>query len=222
MSAVTLRGTSVDLCTHCGGLWLDRGELTRLSVGRHVEVELQPLPKEPPPEPPPPRNPSLVNDLALMVTSGGWDISRGPDGVVGIRPTLFVRRVKRGLAVAMFGAAFLALGVAGVTVGNLAAVAAVTGFILWILRDWDLRAQPHSLTVANDLLGVHWTNRLQGEGVIRHRARSDEEGRIHFYLDVHAPGSWGSTFALASASGQAINEAATALQEATGWPVEWE
>jgi hypothetical protein len=35
--ALLLRGVDVDLCFHCGALWLDHGELARLSAGRHPE-----------------------------------------------------------------------------------------------------------------------------------------------------------------------------------------
>ena len=35
-----LRGVDLDVCFHCGALWFDRGELTRLSGGRHVEPAL--------------------------------------------------------------------------------------------------------------------------------------------------------------------------------------
>ena len=38
MSPVTLKGVHADLCDHCGGLWLDKGELSRLSLGRFSEV----------------------------------------------------------------------------------------------------------------------------------------------------------------------------------------
>jgi len=41
-SPITLRSVPVDLCLSCGGLWLDAGELTRLSNGRIKET--------PPPE----------------------------------------------------------------------------------------------------------------------------------------------------------------------------
>jgi hypothetical protein len=37
MRPLRLRGVVVDLCFACGGLWLDRGELSRLSGGRHAE-----------------------------------------------------------------------------------------------------------------------------------------------------------------------------------------
>jgi Zn-finger nucleic acid-binding protein len=35
-----LRGVDLDLCFHCGSLWFERGELARLSGGRHVEPAL--------------------------------------------------------------------------------------------------------------------------------------------------------------------------------------
>ena len=38
MRPLRLRGVVVDLCFSCGGLWLDAGELARLTGGRHVEV----------------------------------------------------------------------------------------------------------------------------------------------------------------------------------------
>jgi Zn-finger nucleic acid-binding protein len=41
MRALQLRGVPVDLCLACGGLWLDAGELRRLSAGRHAEIAAQ-------------------------------------------------------------------------------------------------------------------------------------------------------------------------------------
>lgn len=38
MRPLRLQGVLVDLCFACGGLWLDAGELHRLSSGRHVEI----------------------------------------------------------------------------------------------------------------------------------------------------------------------------------------
>jgi hypothetical protein len=38
MRPLRLRGVVVDLCVGCGGLWLDAGELTRMSGGRYDEV----------------------------------------------------------------------------------------------------------------------------------------------------------------------------------------
>jgi hypothetical protein len=38
MRPLRLRGVVVDLCLACGGLWLDAGELTRLSGGRYDET----------------------------------------------------------------------------------------------------------------------------------------------------------------------------------------
>jgi Zn-finger nucleic acid-binding protein len=38
MSPVTLKGVHADLCGTCGGVWLDRGELHRVSGGRFEEV----------------------------------------------------------------------------------------------------------------------------------------------------------------------------------------
>jgi hypothetical protein len=38
MSALRLQGINVDVCMTCGGLWLDRGELTRLTQGLVPEV----------------------------------------------------------------------------------------------------------------------------------------------------------------------------------------
>ncbi len=35
-----LRGVDIDVCFHCGALWFDRGELARLSQGRHAEPAL--------------------------------------------------------------------------------------------------------------------------------------------------------------------------------------
>ncbi|MBM4283299.1 MAG: hypothetical protein FJ137_21990, partial [Deltaproteobacteria bacterium] len=37
MRPLGLRGVAVDLCLGCGGLWLDAGELSRLSGGRYGE-----------------------------------------------------------------------------------------------------------------------------------------------------------------------------------------
>lgn len=36
MSAVQLKGVATDLCTGCGGVWLDAEELSRLSLGRYT------------------------------------------------------------------------------------------------------------------------------------------------------------------------------------------
>lgn len=36
MQSVPLKGATVDLCPCCGGLWTDKGELERVSEGRHV------------------------------------------------------------------------------------------------------------------------------------------------------------------------------------------
>src|SRR5690606_21749462 len=37
MSPLTVRAVAADLCLSCGGLWLDEGELAKLSGGRHAE-----------------------------------------------------------------------------------------------------------------------------------------------------------------------------------------
>ncbi len=37
MASLSLRGAAVDFCSACGGLWLDAGELHRLTGGRHGE-----------------------------------------------------------------------------------------------------------------------------------------------------------------------------------------
>lgn len=42
MSPMRLRGVTVDLCLGCGGLWLDAGELRRLTSERHEEIGAKP------------------------------------------------------------------------------------------------------------------------------------------------------------------------------------
>lgn len=42
MKPVRLRGVPLDACARCGGAWCDRGELARLSQGRHEEVAASP------------------------------------------------------------------------------------------------------------------------------------------------------------------------------------
>ncbi len=43
MRPLRLRGVAVDLCLSCGGLWLDAGELSRVSGGRYVELAVASL-----------------------------------------------------------------------------------------------------------------------------------------------------------------------------------
>ncbi len=38
LSPVVVEGRIVDLCTGCGGVWLDAGELEEISLGRYSEV----------------------------------------------------------------------------------------------------------------------------------------------------------------------------------------
>ncbi len=50
MRTLILRGVDVDLCFHCGALWLDQGELERLSGNRHrglAPTQAQPLASAP-------------------------------------------------------------------------------------------------------------------------------------------------------------------------------
>jgi Zn-finger nucleic acid-binding protein len=42
MSPVTIKGTPIDVCLGCGATFLDAGELSRLSAGRHGEVAAPP------------------------------------------------------------------------------------------------------------------------------------------------------------------------------------
>lgn len=44
LSPIQVRGVRIDLCTGCGGAWLDAGELTRLGEGRHEELSPAPGP----------------------------------------------------------------------------------------------------------------------------------------------------------------------------------
>lgn len=40
MSGIVLAKVSLEWCLHCGGMWLDRGELKQLSGGKHEELSL--------------------------------------------------------------------------------------------------------------------------------------------------------------------------------------
>jgi hypothetical protein len=52
MSVVRLKGVGVNICQGCGGLWLERGELLRLTEGLWPEDHTAPAPPPPLPEPP--------------------------------------------------------------------------------------------------------------------------------------------------------------------------
>jgi Zn-finger nucleic acid-binding protein len=54
MSPVTLKGSPVDLCTGCGALWFDAGELEKLTAGRIAEPKVAPVPPPKPAGPPRP------------------------------------------------------------------------------------------------------------------------------------------------------------------------
>jgi Zn-finger nucleic acid-binding protein len=70
MSPVHLRGTRVDLCTGCGGAWLDAGELRKLSEGRHDEVVPSALASSPAAQPPAPeRAPGMDEPVSVFFSS---------------------------------------------------------------------------------------------------------------------------------------------------------
>ena len=211
MSAVTLRGTPVDLCLHCGGLWLDRGELTRLTVGRHVEVDVPPLLGAPPPSPVAfPPTPRVVEH---------WLLTTNLVGELDLRPTAAMRSSTH-------------VGCVGFTA--LAALVAVgTGLSSWAwsvgvgvvalamgLTDWHAVASPGRINVHYSLFGLRWMRRVAGRRVLEHRARCDDEGRWTYTVRTRGP-TWRSwEFGRSSSNGEAINELAEALHQATGWDID--
>ncbi len=78
MRPVRLRGVAIELCAACGGMWCDRGELARLTEGRHAELAT------PPPRPEDDDEPGLFARLkgrladALSVVDAAIDARRAP------------------------------------------------------------------------------------------------------------------------------------------------
>lgn len=70
MSHVQLKGVPLELCTGCGGVWLDEGELERLSLGRYTYTA-PPSPAE--------RFADLATDFVPTGTLASVDVESAPD-----------------------------------------------------------------------------------------------------------------------------------------------